>query len=178
MTELRDRASTLLGDVRDQLLQVLQSIEAAWPSLAEARQGQLITAMRQLAERVIREIAQVIAARGFPAVPVKVGRIVLGGKAGKISSAIETDFSVEAIATLAAAHGKTAMLVVVDEGVYAGESAPALPDPDQPMLKLEPARVQAARRPKVKTPAPAPAPVVMAPPFGAPLVRQPAGVFA
>jgi hypothetical protein len=126
-------AETLTGDIRDALLTHVRSIKVPWAMLAEEEQQEAIAAISKTAEYAVRQIASIIAMRGFPHVIASLGKWTV--KDG-IKLELEVSSLVENIHALAEHGNGSAVLVLAEPSVYMGERAPAKADKDQPDLPI------------------------------------------
>ncbi len=124
-------AETLAGDIRDALLTHVRSIKVPWAMLAEDEQQNAITAISRTAEHAIRQIAALMARRGFPNIVVDVGKWTV--KDG-IKLEVGASSTVDNINHLAEHGTGSAVLVLVEAADFMNARAPALPDKDQPDL--------------------------------------------
>lgn len=120
--------NTMTGDIRDFLLDRVKNLGKPWPAMTEDEQRDQITAAKDAAERLVREIAKLIAAEGKKAMVGTVDSITV--KDG-IKAVIKLSKADECRHELMDAQGQTVMLVVADAEPFTGERGPAEPDPDQ-----------------------------------------------
>lgn len=125
---------TLTGDLRDAILTNMRSMETPWSLLSEAKQQDKIDAAVKMAEDLVRRATELIAAKGFDHVLVKIGKMVIAEK-GFVQSSIECAKSEENVVHLMARQNAHAILILGDPADYFGEREAAKPDPDQPELK-------------------------------------------
>jgi len=122
---------TLSGDIRDALLTHVRSMRIPWAMLAEDEQQATIDAITETAKSAVRQVAHLVAERGFSHLAVTIGKwSVSGGLAISLSAA----GTVENIRSLAERTGPGAVLVLTDIADFIGEKAPAKADKDQPEL--------------------------------------------
>jgi hypothetical protein len=102
--------------------------------LAEDEQQETIDAIAKTAQNAVRQIAAIIAQRGFPHVLVGVEKWTV--KDG-IKLEVTASSLVENIHRLAEHGNSAAILVLTDPSDYIGERAPAVADKDQPDLPID-----------------------------------------
>jgi hypothetical protein len=122
---------TLAGDIRDALLTHVRGIRVPWALLAEDEQKQVIDSINRTAHNAVHRMIELTAMRGFPAIPVTIGKWTVN--AG-VQLAVNAQATIENINQLAEHNGGNAVLVLTDVSSFTGERAAALADKDQPSL--------------------------------------------
>ena len=61
-------APTLLGDVRDALLDRLRTLPKPWPEMSDDQQRETIAGCEQIARHLLTESVRAIASQGFPTI--------------------------------------------------------------------------------------------------------------
>lgn len=123
---LKIETKTLRGDIRDMVLAEFKHIEKTWKMSNEEEQERLIDRASDIADKLVREAVDLIAARDLPALPITVGKIVLDGSECKGSFECFADD--ENLLRIRHLQGARAMFVLASPDAYAGEKAPAKPD--------------------------------------------------
>ena len=130
-------AATLVGDVRDALLDQIRNAKdhGAWSQLGEARQREAIDAASAAAEHLVARAVEIVAADGRIAISCICAQFTVKGETAKIS--LHADLKDDqVIVNLGQARGKRVELVLADGDPYAGERETAKPDPDQREMPL------------------------------------------
>lgn len=118
-------ASTLLGDVRDALLDRLRAMPKPYTVMSAAEQQELIEGCTRVAANLITEATRLIAANGFPVIPGKLRKFTV-----KDEIAAQVDISRHDPARLVVMDsvGRSVLLVIAEPDMFMGEKAPATPD--------------------------------------------------
>ena len=121
-------AETLAGDIRDQVLGYIKSLEHPWQLLKEEQQAQVIHRVTAIAGHLTREAVRQVAARGFPVLHARLVKAQL-----KDVMACQIDFSRQdpKRGELLDHIGMPVIVVLADAGQFMGESQEAKPEPDQ-----------------------------------------------
>lgn len=126
------KADTLVGDVRDLVLQEMRDAKNAlpWTTRTEKEQAEMIDRADRFAKNVVSRIVNLVAAGDNPAVPVTI-------KEWKVTD--ELKVALVGAATLQNMHsmidgGQIGFLVFADKEPFQGEREPVQPAKDQPDL--------------------------------------------
>lgn len=123
-------AKTLLGDLRDRMLQEFRRRDKPWSELPEKEQRRLNSDVEQIARECVRNAIKITHGRGHQTLPVTVGDI--NTKGDFVISKLTALRSRDNIIALAEAGSCT--LVMLDHDQFMGERAPAEVMKDQPDL--------------------------------------------
>lgn len=118
------------GDCRDAMLTVIkQAVD--WPKLGEHAQRDIVAAVSNAAEAIIKKIARAVHSEGRPEYVAKLEKLVI--KDG-VQLTLKGDFDTESVDRLAGAQGGHVTVVIQAQEAYGHSRAPAKIDPDQPTL--------------------------------------------
>jgi hypothetical protein len=70
---------TLRGDVRDVVLSEFKLMAKPWQAMNEEEQDRVIRRAEDIADRLVRDAVDLIAARGLPAIPIEIGKMTMDG---------------------------------------------------------------------------------------------------
>lgn len=123
---------TMVGDVRDLLLQEARDTRTAlpWTSRSEREQREVIERTDAFSRRLVRQIATRLAVLSHPYVQVMRGAWTVKDGVKIVVTCAETPANIETIM----AGTNTPLLVFVDTDAVQGERAPITPLADQPNL--------------------------------------------
>lgn len=126
------KSDTLVGDVRDLILQEMRDAKEAlpWTTRTEKQQAEMIDRADRFAKNIVARIVNLVAAGDNPAVPVTI-------KEWKVTD--ELKVALVGAATLQNMHcmidgGQIGFLVFADKEPFQGEREPVQPARDQPDL--------------------------------------------
>lgn len=119
---------TLLGDVRDALLDHIKSLRKSWPEFSRVEQLQIVEHCKTISENLIKQAVQIIAADGRRTIVADVEKIEV--KDGIKVHAKCTNLQ-QSLIDLGASVGKTVLIVVADDHDYSGQREEPETDPDQ-----------------------------------------------
>jgi hypothetical protein len=126
------KADTLVGDVRDLVLQEMRDAKEAlpWTTRSEKQQAEMIDRADRFARNIVAKIVNLVAAGDNPAVPVTI-------KEWKVTD--ELKVALVGAATLSNLNamidgGAIGFLVFADKEPFSGEREPVQPAPEQPDL--------------------------------------------
>lgn len=127
--------STLMGDIRDEMLTRIKHLKTTWPLMSQGEQAEVANGLELFAKKIIRDAVGTLTEHRFPKAVVKLEEIKIAGKQiiGKITTdniAVNRDVLGENVTSYC-------QIVMVDSEVFFGERAPAKIDPDQPGLDLD-----------------------------------------
>lgn len=71
------RTDTLLGDLRDAILQRLRALPKPWTVLSEREQADWIAGVEVVAQHLVHQTVLVVAAQGRPSVPGTIEKITI-----------------------------------------------------------------------------------------------------
>lgn len=128
------QAETLRGDVRDKFMDDVVRRMPGWVQMREHEQKAIITTVNSISCHVIRQVAEVIAHRGFVHMQVSTGEFTV--KDG-IKMKVGASYNVENVTKLAEHGGGEAILIFADLGDFFGQRAEAAFDKDEPELPID-----------------------------------------
>lgn len=117
---------TLRGDIRDTLLIEFRLMPKPWQQMSEDEQQAYIDRATKVADSLVRQAVDLIAARGLTALPITVGKFTC--EASEIKGNYTVYASDEALLSIRHLCDRRAMFVLADPSEYLGEKAPAIPD--------------------------------------------------
>ncbi len=129
------RAETLVGDVRDAILDTIKAEKEnkAWAKMTEDEQAILIERCADAAENLVRQAVRIIAAQGF-----KTARAAVDNYKGKDGGLVLTLKMVETPENLLSILGnQTVTLIFANDDAFDQQRTPCKPDPDQAGLALD-----------------------------------------
>lgn len=119
-------ASTLLGDLRDALLDRLRAMPKPWTVMSEAEQHELIHGCERVARHLVTEATRLIAANGFPVIQ---GKLVKAQIKDGMQLQIDMSRHDPQRLTVIDSVDRPVLLVIAEPDMFMGEKAPAKPDP-------------------------------------------------
>lgn len=119
-------AETLTSDVRDAVLAEFKHMAKPWSQMTEDEQQRVINRSQDIADKLVVAAVDLIAARGLPSLPIKVGKIVIEGSECK--GAFECYADDEALLRMRHLQGSRAMFVLASPDAYDGETEQPQPD--------------------------------------------------
>ena len=132
--------STLQGDVRDCIVEVIKTRPKPWSQLSENEQRVVIQAAEYTAKKIVENAVDAIMSAGKDD-PVKAILESYTEKDGiKVTLKVKTmseDDSLQAVQALHTARGKMVLLTKASPADYAGQRGDHPIDPDQPGLEFE-----------------------------------------
>ena len=128
------QAETLRGDVRDKFMDDVVRRMPGWVQMREHEQKAIISTVNSISCHVIRQVAEVIAHRGFVHMQVSTGEFTV--KDG-IKMKVGASYNVENVTKLAEHGGGEAILIFADLGDFFGQRADAPFDKDEPELPID-----------------------------------------
>lgn len=128
------QAETLRGDVRDKFMDDVVRRMPGWTQMREHEQRAIISTVNSISCHVIRQVAEVIAHRGFVHMQVSTGEFTV--KDG-IKMKVGASYNVENVTKLAEHGGGEAILIFADLGDFFGQRAEAPFDKDEPELPID-----------------------------------------
>lgn len=141
-----DNPETLIGDVRDLVLQEMRDAKDGlpWTLRNEKDQQLMIERADRFAHTLVANVVERIAASGLKSLPVQIGKCILG-------DAVEIKLimarNLKNVMALEEA-GKAGFLVLADPEQFAGERAPIRATPDQRRLLQEDSNPGEAPKPR------------------------------
>jgi hypothetical protein len=111
-------ASTLLGDVRDALLDRLRAMAKPWPQMTDAEQHDAIEGATTVAKHLVEQAVRLVAAQGFPTIGGKLVKCQI-----KDGMQLQVDVSRHDPQRLTVIDnvGRPVVLVVTAPELFAGE---------------------------------------------------------
>lgn len=129
---------TLMGDMRDAMLQRIRTLQKPWAQMTEQEQGDCANGIELAARDMIRKTVRMLNRHEWPHTVVELAEMKIGGTKG-----IEAKIACANIShnreTLGDHVGTQVMLVMVDSETFMAQRAPARIDKDQPELAIPPA---------------------------------------
>jgi hypothetical protein len=134
-------AATLVGDIRDCMIDIIKSRPKPWIQLSNAEQHDVVRQVEYAAREMVAKAVDLVRADGKDA-PIKAILESYAEKDGiKATLKIKTmgeDDSLAAVAALHSARGKMVLITKASADDYSGQRAEAMTDPDQPGLEFAP----------------------------------------
>lgn len=123
------KADTLVGDVRDLILQEMRDAKEAlpWTVRSEKQQGEMIERADRFARGIVARVVNLVAAGNNPAVPVSVKQWTVSDELKIQLSGAASHVNVTAMID----GGNIGFLVFADKEPFQGEREPVKPTPDQ-----------------------------------------------
>ncbi|MBI1425801.1 MAG: hypothetical protein GC149_20440 [Gammaproteobacteria bacterium] len=130
------RSKTLVGDVRDAILDTIkhEKENKAWPQMTEAQQRDCIDRCTGAAERLIREIVDIVATQGFEHTKAEIDRWKVKGR--QVVLTLKSSATEQNILSLLGASGNYVTLTFANDDAFDEDRTPCSPDPDKPELGL------------------------------------------
>lgn len=122
---------TLTGDMRDEMLKRMRTMQKPWEKMTEQEQRSLNSDMDWLAKRIVKKAVHMIAARKRKVILGKLAQVTV--KDG-IKEQLEIGQRCEHRHDLIDAQGSAVLIVVADADEFTGEREPAKTEPDQPVF--------------------------------------------
>lgn len=118
-------SSTLLGDLRDALLDRLRAMPKPWTVMSQGEQQELIEGCTRVATHLVTEATRIIAANGFPVISGKLVKVQV-----KDGMQLQIDVSRHDPQRLTVIDSveRPVLIVVAEPDMFMGEKAPAKPD--------------------------------------------------
>lgn len=118
-------SSTLLGDLRDALLDRLRAMPKPWTVMSQDEQSELIEGCTRVASHLVTEATRLIAANGFPVIAGKLVKVQV-----KDGMQLQIDVSRHDRQRLTVIDSvdRPVLLVIAEPDMFMGEKAPAKPD--------------------------------------------------
>ena len=114
-------APTLLGDIRDALLDRLRTMPKPWPAMSEEEQKELIEGCGRTAAHLVSEAVRAVASQGFPTISGKLVKAQI-----KDAMQLQVDVSRHDMQRLTVIDsvGRPVLLVIEEPEMFAGERKP------------------------------------------------------
>lgn len=125
---------TMTGDLRDQILQIVQTMQKPWQQLSEGEQTLLVNNVDQRVGHIVSKVVDIISADGRKTI---IGNLVSITVKDGFKATISLPKDSELSHDLIDAQGSLVALVVADREVYKGEQSPAKIDKDQKELPVD-----------------------------------------
>jgi hypothetical protein len=111
--------TTLRGDIRDKILSEFKAIPKSWQTSNEQEQSRLINRAKDIADTLVRNAIDIIAAKGLPALPITVGKITIDG--GECKGSFECYAGDDELLRIRHLQGARAMFVLASPDAFNGE---------------------------------------------------------
>ena len=125
---------TMTGDLRDAILQLVQSQKKPWAQIGEAEQRGIIANVEQRVGHMVNSVIDIISADGRKTIIGKLDSVTV--KDG-LKAVVTLSKDSELRHDLVDSQGSLVALVVADREAYTGQKAEAKVDKDQPALKID-----------------------------------------
>jgi len=128
--------TTLMGDMRDEMLTRVKHLKATWNLLSQNEQQDVANGLELFSKAMIRRVVHLVTRQRFPHTAVKLAEMkIKGGK--DIEAKIICD-NIEFNRSVLGEHiGQFVQVVMIDSDTFMAERAPVQTDPDQPGLDLD-----------------------------------------
>ncbi len=114
-------SSTLLGDLRDAILDRLRAMRMPWATMSQAEQNEMIENVTRVATHLVHETTNAIASKGFPTVK---GKLIHA----KIKDAMQLQVDISRHdaqrLTVLDSVGLPVLLVIAEPDMFMGEKKP------------------------------------------------------
>lgn len=121
-------ADTLMGDVRDALLDRIKGMDHPYKLLKEDQQLELIDGCERIARNLVTEAVRIIAANGRTVIPALLEQCTIKDGVKAVLTMSQHDPHRH---ELTDAVGKPVLVVVADASQYMGEGDKPKPEPEQ-----------------------------------------------
>lgn len=121
-------SDTLVGDMRDALLDRIRNMKKPWQQMTESEQQDVVLHMSDIAKHLTRRAVELIAQNGRETINATVESVTVKGGLKVVVKAHKTR---ETVAALSDAEGHPILLVAASSLAFDGERGPAETDPDQ-----------------------------------------------
>lgn len=126
---------TLMGDMRDAMLQRIRTLQKPWAQMSEAEQADCANGVELAARDMVRKTVRLLNKHEWPHTVVELAEMKIGGTKG-----IEAKIACANIShnreTLGDHVGTQVMILMVDSETFMAARAPVEIDKDQPELEL------------------------------------------
>lgn len=129
-------SGSLVGDIRDVLLDTFKLRPKAWSQHSEAEQRDLAKALENVAKTVISKVVLVVAEQDEISVSATLKGYSAKGGTFKLNAEARGDQ--ETALQLFDMDGHDVIIMSADSARFTGQAKPAAVEPDQPGLSLEP----------------------------------------
>lgn len=109
---------TLLGDVRDALLDRLRTMPKTWAEMSDQQQREMIDGCGRIATHLLTEAVRIIASQGFPTVN---GKLVKAQVKDAMQLQVDVSRHDQERLTLIDAVGRPVLLVVTEPEMFSGQ---------------------------------------------------------
>ena len=123
--------TSLRGDLRDAMLEQFKRRPKPWDQMLEGQKHDVVAALNNSAETIIRKIVIAIASADRIQVAGTLEQLTV--KDG-IKATLKAPYSIDSLHALGEAQGKQVLIVVADAGHYMGERRKPKVEPDQGTL--------------------------------------------
>lgn len=119
-------ADTLTDDIRDAVLAEFKLMPKPWQQMTEDEQHRIIDRASDIGANLVIKAIDLIAARGLPSLPIKVGKIVVEG--AECKGTFECYADDDNLLRMRHLQGSRAMFVLASADAYNGETEQPKPD--------------------------------------------------
>jgi len=127
------RSKTLQGDVHNDLMKLIRSLDKPFDQLDEYNQTRIINATDLIAKTVVRNAVLIVGDVGFPAMVITLGKFTIDG--AKLKGTYEARADEEAVGNLMGAE--QALIVFATTKDFADRKAEIRAKQDEPPLPLD-----------------------------------------
>lgn len=115
-------SETLLGDVRDALLDRIRNLPKPWAAMTTSEQSEMIDGCTRAASHLVNETARIIAANGFPTIS---GKLVKAQVKDGMQLQIDVSRHDPQRLTVIDSVDRPVLIVFAEPDMFMGEKAPA-----------------------------------------------------
>jgi hypothetical protein len=130
------KLDTLMGDMRDAMLQRIRTLQKPWPQMSEQEQMDCANGVELAAKDMVRKTVRLINQHEWPHTVVELSEMKIGGTKG-----IEAKIACANIShnreTLGDYVGTQVMVLMVDSETFMSAREPVKVDKDQPELPID-----------------------------------------
>lgn len=127
---------TLMGDMRDVMLQRIRTLQKPWQQMTEAEQTDCANGVELGAKEIIRKTVRMLTSYDWPHAVVSLGPVTIKGEKG-IEAKIECPNIQHNREVLGEHVGQHVMMMMVDSDTFMAARAPVQIDKDQPEMPLD-----------------------------------------
>lgn len=114
-------ASTLLGDLRDALLDRLRTMPKPWAAMSDDEQKDMIAGCESVASHLVHEAVRIIASKGFPTIN---GKLVKAQIKDAMQLQVDVSRHDTQRLTIIDSVGGPVLLVIPEPDMFTGEKEP------------------------------------------------------
>lgn len=123
-------STTLLGDLRDALLDRLRNMPKPWAKMSEDEQREQANGCERVAEHLVNEATRIIASKGFPSIN---GKLVKAQVKDGMQLQIDVSRHDQQRLTIIDSVGGVVLLVIPQPDMFMGEKEPPKTSLDEKM---------------------------------------------